>query len=170
MKSLLLIASLAFLYSVHAQTTGISIFRAYCPPGVEYVECLVNPCNNPPPGCESYRCEPNYCGACNATYYDQQNRPIDCSYQPPSNTGGCPNDNRSYRNAELPPVGRSYGYCLYGGEYITLYIPVINSHSNLIFEERNYSRVRYLPSICSLGHSNHYLWKLSIQLCFGLQR
>ncbi|CAH1271435.1 FCGBP [Branchiostoma lanceolatum] len=52
---------------------------APCPPGVDMVYCLVDPCEGTP--CPAYPdaiCIANYCGGCNAVFYDDQDQKVDC--------------------------------------------------------------------------------------------
>ena len=50
-----------------------------CPAGVPVARCLVDPCSVS--SCESNskaKCKANYCGGCNAEWFDGQGLPVKC--------------------------------------------------------------------------------------------
>ena len=48
-----------------------------CPPGVPVVDCVADPClGRVCPGYPDAVCRPNYCGGCNAFFYDANGNPI----------------------------------------------------------------------------------------------
>ncbi|XP_078604620.1 uncharacterized protein LOC144878174 isoform X2 [Branchiostoma floridae x Branchiostoma japonicum] len=50
-----------------------------CPPGVDLVSCIQDPCVNAE--CAAHptaMCKANYCGGCNAVFYDEQGNKVDC--------------------------------------------------------------------------------------------
>ncbi|XP_078000283.1 uncharacterized protein LOC144452853 isoform X2 [Glandiceps talaboti] len=57
-----------------------------CPPGQRKVACLRNPCDDSK--CPHYRCKPNYCGECSATYFDALGNPVKCHTE--AELHGCP--------------------------------------------------------------------------------
>ncbi|XP_035683317.1 zonadhesin-like isoform X1 [Branchiostoma floridae] len=53
--------------------------RVPCPPGVDLVSCTQDPCVNAE--CAAHptaMCKANYCGGCNAVFYDDQGNKVDC--------------------------------------------------------------------------------------------
>ncbi|XP_066294756.1 IgGFc-binding protein-like [Branchiostoma lanceolatum] len=52
-----------------------------CPPGVDMVECFADPCDNAEcPANPDATCRANYCGGCNAVFYDAQGNEVMCIY------------------------------------------------------------------------------------------
>lgn len=50
-----------------------------CPEGVPIVQCLVDPCDDA--SCEAYpdaECKANYCGGCNAEFFDVNREKVNC--------------------------------------------------------------------------------------------
>ncbi|CAH1271521.1 FCGBP [Branchiostoma lanceolatum] len=53
-----------------------------CPPGVNMVECFADPCDNAEcPANPNATCKANYCGGCNAVFYDAQGNKVNCFYK-----------------------------------------------------------------------------------------
>jgi len=53
-----------------------------CPPGVDEVKCLIDPCSQSTcPANPKARCKADYCGGCNAKFYDKDDREVDCIVQ-----------------------------------------------------------------------------------------
>ncbi|ESP02596.1 hypothetical protein LOTGIDRAFT_171918 [Lottia gigantea] len=51
-----------------------------CPKGVELVSCFTNPCNGAICSDPSAKtCKANYCGGCNAVWYDSNNEVVSCN-------------------------------------------------------------------------------------------
>ncbi|XP_035663466.1 uncharacterized protein LOC118407154 [Branchiostoma floridae] len=58
-----------------------------CPDGMPMVQCMLDPCDVATcPGNPRARCEHNFCGGCNAVFYDKTGAMADC------NGDGCPDD------------------------------------------------------------------------------
>ncbi|XP_072050232.1 uncharacterized protein [Amphiura filiformis] len=77
-----------------------------CPPESPQVNCVVSPCQTSScPADPTATCLTNYCGGCNALYYDRNGIEIDCFASVPSETLGNP--------GECPPTQgqRGFGVC-----------------------------------------------------------
>ncbi|XP_066290079.1 zonadhesin-like isoform X3 [Branchiostoma lanceolatum] len=60
-----------------------------CPPGVRQVRCARDPCEVVRcPAHPEAQCRANYCGGCNAVFYDNDGNRVDCDQAPPT----CPPD------------------------------------------------------------------------------
>ena len=62
----------------------------HCADGSDLVACFANPCDVTPACEEAARCEANYCGGCNAEFYDESGRAV-CEPDAPA-AGACSSD------------------------------------------------------------------------------
>lgn len=66
-----------------------------CADGSDPVACFANPCDVTPACEEAARCEANYCGGCNAEFYDESGRAV-CGPEAPT-AGACSSDTDCFR-------------------------------------------------------------------------
>eukprot|EP01097_Dermamoeba_algensis_P001600 TRINITY_DN159_c0_g1_i7.p1 TRINITY_DN159_c0_g1~~TRINITY_DN159_c0_g1_i7.p1 ORF type:complete len:556 (+),score=136.46 TRINITY_DN159_c0_g1_i7:38-1705(+) len=68
-----------------------------CPPGVNTVNCFVDPCQTPAPqGCTFAKCVSNFCGGCNRKFFDESGNEVCTAPKPtivrpkPTSNSKCP--------------------------------------------------------------------------------
>ncbi|XP_078688249.1 uncharacterized protein LOC144920176 isoform X5 [Branchiostoma floridae x Branchiostoma belcheri] len=96
-----------------------------CPPGVGVARCLRNPCERRTcPGHPNATCQANYCGGCNAEFFDEEGNEVDCGEAPiPERPGICPapafSDDqcllRVFRNCSMDANCRWREKCCFNG-------------------------------------------------------
>ncbi|XP_071941274.1 neurogenic locus notch homolog protein-like [Antedon mediterranea] len=97
-----------------------------CPKGVEVVSCLINPCVFATcPANQNAQCRANYCGGCNAVFYDSNGVEVDCVH--PCNSG----EHQCQNGATCIPDTVGLGYSCectncFGGEFCQFAKPVAN--------------------------------------------
>ncbi|XP_072014181.1 hyalin-like [Amphiura filiformis] len=95
----------------------ITVIEATCPDGSDPIACLTNPCDTAI--CSAYpnaACRPNYCGGCNAEFYDERRNRMDCDRPAP---GGCEYNGRTYalRDSRRTEDGCNTCYCMADGSW-----------------------------------------------------
>ncbi|XP_035679101.1 zonadhesin-like isoform X2 [Branchiostoma floridae] len=66
-----------------AALTGTNQEPSPCPPGVSHVSCMADPCEVARcPAHPDAQCRANYCGGCNAEFYDNHGSRVDCDEVP----------------------------------------------------------------------------------------